>query len=831
MEFDDELRSRKRRKRSFQEKQNETDDSDLNYEVEGCSSSQNEDSSSQNEESWKPVVFQPVYCTDLESICASYIKCGRSTKNNHNTEKLRKHLVHQRWRIEFKRDTIQRYRYLSPDGNNCYYSLNKVCYDLMDGKQRNESCKGGYSKHKNTNKNHAEFSNMDIGLLAPDGDDSFQNKCTEDSIDTTKLTDSEGLSCFHSLLFSTSAGINGRLSSSGSSSPSGKQTMFSDNVSRKVGLTEGNPKEAIQKYVDVIENGKRKKDKASIENAKKHLKKTGWNLWMKDKKMKKELVYTSPNGKNYISLYRACKGFLQDSQNESSEKSTRSTDSKSAKVCNKLVPQPSGEFSSNKQKRKMKTGAYTKQQRRSNSRFSSWSVDARKRPRLVEPATTERISKTVLSWLIDKGVILPQQKITYIRKTDGCPIKHGRVTHDGFKCSCCHKVFSLVNFEAHAGCSTSQPAASIIFRGGKSLLEYQLQEALAKPEYVRRVRLKRNCSQYEGDSECSVCFDGGELLLCDHCPSAFHPDCVGLEGVPEGNWYCASCRCCICGLSEFNCGTNLFTDKSILYCDQCELGYHVGCLNEKESSQLNSCPIGSWVCSKSCTKMLGKSNPTSVEGLSWTILRSNKENGADNFDDETITEYHSKLHIALDVLHECFEPLNDPRTQSDVLTDIIFNRGSELRRLNFQGIYTIILEKGDELISVATFRVYGENVAEMPFIGTRFQFRHQGMCRLLVGELEKLLSALGVKKLVLPAVSELLNTWTGSFGFAQMTKSDRMELLRYNLLGFQDARMCQKFLSTPSTTTKDPEKKLIKVSSHMKSIGHCLVSPTLVVCR
>ena len=73
-------------------------------------------------------------------------------------------------------------------------------------------------------------------------------------------------------------------------------------------------------------------------------------------------------------------------------------------------------------------------------------------------------------------------------------------------------------------------------------------------------------------------------------------------------------------------------------------------------------------------KLLGRSNPTTVEGLSWTILRSIGENGTDSFDDETIAEYHSKLYLALDVLHECFEPLIEPRTQSDVVADLLFNR-------------------------------------------------------------------------------------------------------------------------------------------------------------
>ncbi|UYV68737.1 CHD5 [Cordylochernes scorpioides] len=40
---------------------------------------------------------------------------------------------------------------------------------------------------------------------------------------------------------------------------------------------------------------------------------------------------------------------------------------------------------------------------------------------------------------------------------------------------------------------------------------------------------------------CRVCRDGGELLCCDSCPSAYHTHCLHLSEVPAGEWRCPRC--------------------------------------------------------------------------------------------------------------------------------------------------------------------------------------------------------------------------------------------------------------------------------------------------
>lgn len=50
---------------------------------------------------------------------------------------------------------------------------------------------------------------------------------------------------------------------------------------------------------------------------------------------------------------------------------------------------------------------------------------------------------------------------------------------------------------------------------------------------------------YETDHQdyCEVCQQGGEIILCDTCPRAYHLVCLEpeLEKAPEGRWSCPHC--------------------------------------------------------------------------------------------------------------------------------------------------------------------------------------------------------------------------------------------------------------------------------------------------
>uniref|UniRef100_A0A671NI74 Chromodomain-helicase-DNA-binding protein 3-like n=1 Tax=Sinocyclocheilus anshuiensis TaxID=1608454 RepID=A0A671NI74_9TELE len=136
---------------------------------------------------------------------------------------------------------------------------------------------------------------------------------------------------------------------------------------------------------------------------------------------------------------------------------------------------------------------------------------------------------------------------------------------------------------------------------------------------------------YETDHQdyCEVCQQGGEIILCDTCPRAYHLVCLEpeLEKAPEGKWSCPHCEkegiqweakeedfedfeeeCDDVRDVEAGLGGEEEEDDhmefcrvckdggELLCCDSCPSSYHIHCLNPP----LPEIPNGEWLCPR-CT--------------------------------------------------------------------------------------------------------------------------------------------------------------------------------------------------------------------------------------
>uniref|UniRef100_A0A4W6FKL3 Chromodomain helicase DNA binding protein 4a n=1 Tax=Lates calcarifer TaxID=8187 RepID=A0A4W6FKL3_LATCA len=135
---------------------------------------------------------------------------------------------------------------------------------------------------------------------------------------------------------------------------------------------------------------------------------------------------------------------------------------------------------------------------------------------------------------------------------------------------------------------------------------------------------------YETDHQdyCEVCQQGGEIILCDTCPRAYHMVCLDpdMEKAPEGTWSCPHCEKEGIQWEAREEGSDGEEDNGeagemeeddhhmefcrvckdggeLLCCDSCPSSYHIHCLNPP----LPEIPNGEWICPRcTCPPMKGK---------------------------------------------------------------------------------------------------------------------------------------------------------------------------------------------------------------------------------
>lgn len=140
----------------------------------------------------------------------------------------------------------------------------------------------------------------------------------------------------------------------------------------------------------------------------------------------------------------------------------------------------------------------------------------------------------------------------------------------------------------------------------------------------KKKRVDEDADGYETDHQdyCEVCQQGGEIILCDTCPRAYHMVCLDpdMERAPEGTWSCPHCE--KEGIQweareESSEGEEENADGrrdegeveeeddhhiefcrmckdggELLCCDTCPSSYHLHCLNPP----LPEIPNGEWIC-------------------------------------------------------------------------------------------------------------------------------------------------------------------------------------------------------------------------------------------
>ncbi|GMN54399.1 hypothetical protein TIFTF001_023527 [Ficus carica] len=324
--------------------------------------------------------------------------------------------------------------------------------------------------------------------------------------------------------------------------------------------------------------------------------------------------------------------------------------------------------------------------------------------------------------------VISLNDVIQYRNPKGDVIKDGVITRDGILCKCCSKLLTVSAFKIHAGFKLNRPCLNLFMGSGEPFTLCLLEAWSA--EYKTR--------------------KGGNPTV----------------QIDENDKNDDSCGLCGDG-------------GELLCCDHCPSTYHPACLSTQVYSGLQS--------------RFGVINHV-ADDFSWALLKcihdDQKVHSAQRF--ALKAECNSRLAVALTIMEECFLSMVDPRTGIDMIPHVLYNWGSEFARLNFQGFYTVVLEKDDVLISVACIRVHGTAVAEMPLIATCSKYRRQGMCRRLVTAIEEMLISFKVEKIVVAAIPDLVNTWTEGFGFTPVEDGEKQSLNKINLMVFPGTVLLKK---------------------------------------
>ncbi|KAI3696718.1 hypothetical protein L6452_29221 [Arctium lappa] len=474
-------------------------------------------------------------------------------------------------------------------------------------------------------------------------------------------------------------------------------------------------------------------------------------------------------------------------------------------------------------------------------------------PRSTESATkctsSQQKSRTKLTmknqgmhWLVFEDGGLPDgTELTYV--------SHGKKLLDGYKlghgiyCFCCNTEVSASQFEAHAGwASRKKPYENIYISNGVSLHEYAVS-----------LKKNRRCPVRFNDDLCRICGDGGNLLLCDGCPRSFHQECASELSIPRGKWYCKYCQhslkfvgesvnavaagrvtgidpieqitkrcirivknpenndlvaCVLCRCHDFS--KHVFNDRTVIVCDQCEKEYHIGCLREHNMADLKALPKGKWFCCMGCERIhsvlknLLTCEPEMLPDDLLALAREKqKDNGLDGIAKSEMRfmllsgknasrETRSLLAQTVDIFHECFDPIIDATTGRDFIPSMVYGR--KIWSQDFAGMLCAILIIDSNVVTAGTLRVFGQDIAELPIVATSKCNQGKGYFQLLFTCIERLLSSMKIKKIVLPAAEEAKSIWTKKFGFETIAPQQLSDLRQAcsAMMTFKGTSMLQK---------------------------------------
>ncbi|RWW13559.1 hypothetical protein GW17_00022721 [Ensete ventricosum] len=292
-------------------------------------------------------------------------------------------------------------------------------------------------------------------------------------------------------------------------------------------------------------------------------------------------------------------------------------------------------------------------------------------------------ARTVLCWLIDRGVLSLKDVLQYRNPKNNALVKDGWITRNGILCKCCMEIFPVSAFKAHSGSKFQKPSSNLFLQSGRSYTLCQLQAWSA--DYKARKGRKRDMRVEEvdqNDDTCGLCIDGGELICCDNCPSTYHQTCLTIQVV--------------------NFVQNLNT--GLIPIAGCT---NMGLVRIDQGFTYRSVPVYRHIVGTGMGPVLdekGAMSPRSfsLRGETLRLLAWEKK----RLRPRATREWRRRAGDGAQATRERRWQAGEDGARARFSIPICIARygRSNFTRLNYHGFYTVVLEKSDEVISVASIR-------------------------------------------------------------------------------------------------------------------------------
>ncbi|KAL0338527.1 UNVERIFIED_CONTAM: Increased DNA methylation 1 [Sesamum angustifolium] len=415
--------------------------------------------------------------------------------------------------------------------------------------------------------------------------------------------------------------------------------------------------------------------------------------------------------------------------------------------------------------------------------------------------------------VFENGALPDGTEVAYY--SNGKKLRDGYKMGSGIICHCCSKMVSPSQFEAHAGwASRRKPYMYIYTSNGVSLHEFAI--SLLKG---------RKYSSKDNDDLCTICADGGKLVLCDGCPRAFHKECASLSSIPRGKWYCTYCQNIFQREKFVKRNANAVAagrvsgiDPIAQITDRC-----IRIVKNPEEAEVIACVIcRGYDFSKSgfgprtvilCDQKK-ETEKTSVADtdfdVRWRLLNGKIMS----------RETRVLLSQAVAIFHDCFDPIVDSETGRDFIPSLAYGekyKGSrfqwnvlcysdrEVGTVSFSH-FTLAIDNifflfkhftkscSSIVVSAGILRIFGQEIAELPLAATRIGNQGKGYFQVLYSCIEKLLAFLNVKSFVLPATDEAKSIWTEKFGFKRIPQEQLFNYRKtcWQMITFKGTSMLEK---------------------------------------